>query len=225
MIGEVIRGFIGFHGLLMGDDISMGALSGSIGKRTIAAFKAGCDVVLHCNGSLDEMQAVAGEAPVVAGEAGRRAAAALRLRQATGDFDVESVRSRFAGRRGNHWPDERTSAFEMEVAERRRRAADAGRRRGLRAARLLLALAVSRRSIRQDLDPGAGRAISHLHRGGAEAPELAADYLVMAAWLAYLKSRCAAGAGDPDGPSAEDMANALAWRLKRLRHSARCRAS
>jgi segregation and condensation protein A len=47
--------------------------------------------------------------------------------------------------------------------------------------------------------------------------ELAADYLVMAAWLAYLKSRLLLPEpSGPDGPSAEDMANALAWRLKRL---------
>src|SRR3954447_17574876 len=47
--------------------------------------------------------------------------------------------------------------------------------------------------------------------------ELAADYLVMAAWLAYLKSRLLLPeAATPDGPSAEDLANALAWRLKRL---------
>ena len=47
--------------------------------------------------------------------------------------------------------------------------------------------------------------------------ELAADYLVMAAWLAYLKSRLLLPETlAPDGPSAEDMANALAWRLKRL---------
>ena len=47
--------------------------------------------------------------------------------------------------------------------------------------------------------------------------ELAADYLVMAAWLAYLKSRLLLPeVAGPDGPSAEDMANALAWRLKRL---------
>ena len=56
MIGEVIRGFIGFDGVLMSDDVSMGALSGSIGERTRASLAAGCDVVLHCNGRLDEMQ-------------------------------------------------------------------------------------------------------------------------------------------------------------------------
>ena len=81
MIGEVIRGFIGFDGLLMSDDVSMGALSGSIAERTRASIAAGCDVVLHCNGKLDEMRAVAAEAPELAGEAARRAAAALAVRK------------------------------------------------------------------------------------------------------------------------------------------------
>ena len=86
MIREVIRGFIGFDGLLMSDDVSMGALSGSIGERTRASLAAGCDLVLHCNGKLDEMQAVAAEAPELAGEAARRAAAALAARRrADGD--------------------------------------------------------------------------------------------------------------------------------------------
>jgi beta-N-acetylhexosaminidase len=96
VVHRVIRESIGFEGLLMSDDISMGALSGSIGERTIASLKAGCDVVLHCNGFLDEMRSVAAEAPVLAGDAGRRAAAALRLRQATGEFDVAAARSQFA---------------------------------------------------------------------------------------------------------------------------------
>jgi len=53
MIERVIRGSIGFQGLLMSDDVSMNALAGSIAERTRAAFAAGCDVVLHCNGKLD----------------------------------------------------------------------------------------------------------------------------------------------------------------------------
>ena len=57
----------------MSDDISMGALSGSIAERTRAAIAAGFDVVLHCNGQMAEMRAVAAEAPVLAGEARRRA--------------------------------------------------------------------------------------------------------------------------------------------------------
>ena len=51
----------------MSDDISMGALTGTIAERTRAAFAAGCDLVLHCNGSLDEMQEVAAEAPLLGG--------------------------------------------------------------------------------------------------------------------------------------------------------------
>jgi beta-N-acetylhexosaminidase len=60
MIREVIRGFIGFGGALMSDDVSMGALSGTIAERTRASLAAGCDLVLHCNGRLDEMRAGGG---------------------------------------------------------------------------------------------------------------------------------------------------------------------
>ena len=63
MVQEVIRGFIGFDGLLMSDDVSMNALSGTLAERSRAAIAAGCDVVLHCNGKLDEMRQVAGESP------------------------------------------------------------------------------------------------------------------------------------------------------------------
>jgi beta-N-acetylhexosaminidase len=55
----VIRGVIGFQGLLMSDDVSMNALAGSIAERTRADRRAGCDMVLHCNGKLDEMREVA----------------------------------------------------------------------------------------------------------------------------------------------------------------------
>jgi beta-N-acetylhexosaminidase len=96
MIREVIRGWIGFGGLLMSDDISMGALSGSIGARTRAALAAGCDVVLHCNGKLDEMRAVAAEAPELAGEAVRRADAALAARRAPTAIDLAAARREFA---------------------------------------------------------------------------------------------------------------------------------
>ena len=97
MLGEVIRGWIGFQGLLMSDDVSMGALSGTIAQRSRAAIAAGCDVVLHCNGDLAEMRAVAGEAPVLVGEALRRADAALAERHAPDAFDVTAGRARFAG--------------------------------------------------------------------------------------------------------------------------------
>ena len=96
MIRDVIRGFIGFDGLLMGDDVSMGALSGSIAERSRASLAAGCDVVLHCNGRLDEMQAVAGEVPALAGDAARRAAAALARRVAPSAIDLGEARREFA---------------------------------------------------------------------------------------------------------------------------------
>jgi len=95
MVREVIRGFIGFQGLLMSDDISMGALSGTLDERSRAAFAAGCDVVLHCNGNLAEMEAVAGAVPELAGEALERAEAALAQRSAPEAFDVAAARTLF----------------------------------------------------------------------------------------------------------------------------------
>jgi len=77
VIKEIIRGEIGFGGLLMSDDVSMQALAGDIALRTRASLKAGCDVALHCNGKMDEMRAVAGEAGTLNGESARRADAAL----------------------------------------------------------------------------------------------------------------------------------------------------
>jgi beta-N-acetylhexosaminidase len=96
MVRQVIRGSIGFGGLLMSDDISMGALSGSIGERSRAAIAAGCDVVLHCNGRLDETKAVAAEAPRLAGQAAQRAAAALAARAAPGNIDLVAARAEFS---------------------------------------------------------------------------------------------------------------------------------
>ena len=96
IIGEVIRGFIGFDGLLMGDDVSMGALSGGIAERARASLAAGCDLVLHCNGKMDEMRAVASEAPELSGDAKRRADAALAVRKSPAGIDLAAARSEFA---------------------------------------------------------------------------------------------------------------------------------
>jgi len=95
MVGKVIRDSIGFEGLLMSDDISMGALSGSLAERSRAAISAGCDVVLHCNGKLAEMEEVALAVPVLAGEAARRADAALAMRSAPEEFEVAAARRLF----------------------------------------------------------------------------------------------------------------------------------
>ena len=96
MVREVIRQHIGFDGLLMSDDVSMNALSGTLAEGSRAALRAGCDVVLHCNGKLDEMQAVAQESPPLAGDAARRADAALGARRKPADFDVAAAREEFA---------------------------------------------------------------------------------------------------------------------------------
>jgi beta-N-acetylhexosaminidase len=94
MIEQVIRSVIGFQGLLMSDDVSMNALAGSITDRTKAIFAAGCDVVLHCNGKLDEMREVAAETPVLAGEALSRAEKALAARTAPQvGFDRQTARA------------------------------------------------------------------------------------------------------------------------------------
>jgi beta-N-acetylhexosaminidase len=94
IIADIIRGAIGFDGLLMTDDLSMKALSGGFRDRAEAAIAAGCDVALHCNGVLDEMRAVAEGAPALAGPALRRAEAAL-ARIATGPqaFDAQEARA------------------------------------------------------------------------------------------------------------------------------------
>ncbi|HEX9529162.1 MAG TPA: beta-N-acetylhexosaminidase, partial [Streptosporangiaceae bacterium] len=81
MIEQVIRGVIGFQGLLMSDDVSMNALAGSIAERTRAIVDAGCDMVLHCNGKLDEMREVALLTPELSGQALARADRALASRK------------------------------------------------------------------------------------------------------------------------------------------------
>jgi beta-N-acetylhexosaminidase len=95
MVRDVIRGSIGFQGLLMSDDVSMNALSGSISERSRASLAAGCDVVLHCNGKFDEMRAVAEAAPELAGLSKQRADAALAMRTKPEAFDVERARAQF----------------------------------------------------------------------------------------------------------------------------------
>ena len=96
IVKHVIRDSIGFTGLLMSDDISMGALSGSLSERSRAAIAAGCDVVLHCNGVLSEMVEVAAEAPALAGDAARRAAAALAARKPPAPLDIAGGRAALA---------------------------------------------------------------------------------------------------------------------------------
>ncbi|MFD2180828.1 beta-N-acetylhexosaminidase [Rhodoplanes azumiensis] len=96
VIGEVIRGAIGFSGALMTDDLSMGALSGSLAERTRAALSAGCDLALHCNGNLVEMEQVAAESPGLSGAAAGRCAAALAARRSPDPIDLAEARAAFS---------------------------------------------------------------------------------------------------------------------------------
>ena len=96
VVRDVIRGWMGFCGLLMSDDVSMGALSGSIEARVRGAITAGCDIALHCNGNLREMCEVAGAAPRLAADAATRADAALRRRAGGARRDIAEVRAEWA---------------------------------------------------------------------------------------------------------------------------------
>jgi len=94
VIEQVIRGYIGFDGLLMSDDLSMKALSGSFEKRAAEALDAGCDVVLHCNGEMEEMKAVMQGVSEMSQKAGERAEKALHFADSRKNlFDVEESRA------------------------------------------------------------------------------------------------------------------------------------
>ncbi len=97
-----IRGEMAFDGLLMSDDISMSALHGGIADRAAAAIEAGCDVILHCNGDLAEMQAVAAAAGRMSPAAARRADAALARRTAPDSIDPQALVAELATLGGGH---------------------------------------------------------------------------------------------------------------------------
>jgi beta-N-acetylhexosaminidase len=103
VIKNIIRGVIGFDGLLMSDDVSMQALRGTLAERTRASLKAGCDLALHCNGKMDEMLAVAAEVPVLAGDALKRSAAALARLMPPEPFDESAGVARFKALLGASW--------------------------------------------------------------------------------------------------------------------------
>lgn len=94
VLGEVVRGEIGFAGCLLTDDLSMRALGGPIGERARRAFAAGCDLALHCNGRMAEMKAVARASPPLAGEAAARAARALAARRPPEPVDRPALAAR-----------------------------------------------------------------------------------------------------------------------------------
>jgi beta-N-acetylhexosaminidase len=96
VIGEVIRGELGFEGLLLSDDLSMGALEGSIGARAAGARAAGCDLALHCNGRHGEMVEVLAAAGPLEGVAAARAARALEQLRPPEPFDAAAAEAHLA---------------------------------------------------------------------------------------------------------------------------------
>jgi beta-N-acetylhexosaminidase len=96
VIKDIIREDIGFGGLLMTDDLSMKALKGDFSQRARRALSAGCDVILHCNGVMAEMQSVVAGTRSLSGKAKARADAALaRLARVPEPFDAVEARARF----------------------------------------------------------------------------------------------------------------------------------
>ena len=96
VIRDVIRGEIGFDGLLMSDDLSMKALDGPLSVRAKQAQFAGCDLVLHCNGDMNEMKEVASEVTELKGQALKRSEHALAHLSVPGGFDPAAGEARLA---------------------------------------------------------------------------------------------------------------------------------
>lgn len=96
VIGEIIRERLGFDGVVLSDDLSMEALTGDLAMRTRAALDAGCDLVLHCNGSMEEMRAVASACRPLAPETKRRLAAAASALANGNGFDAAAATAELA---------------------------------------------------------------------------------------------------------------------------------
>ena len=91
IVDTIIRGEIGFDGLLLSDDLGMEALKGSVGERAGAVLAAGCDVALHCSGRFAEMVETAGAVGELEGRAEERFLAALAMRRAPEAFDASQA--------------------------------------------------------------------------------------------------------------------------------------
>ena len=96
VMDQIIRQHLGYDGLVMCDDITMNALSGDLSQRTHAIFEAGCDIVLHCTGIMEEMQAVAEAGRALEGKAKERADRALIGMGHADNADEQDCREEFA---------------------------------------------------------------------------------------------------------------------------------
>ena len=185
----------------MSDDVSMGALSGSLAGRSQAAIAAGCNLVFHCTGQLDEMEEVAAAVPALEGRAQRRTESALASRRGR-ESRIRELRAEWAALMQKVTPHPegklhvtlRIQISKLMIGTDRAASEPAlvvdveGFEGPLD---LLLALA---RQQKVDLAKISILALADQYLAFIEEArklrlELAADYLVMAAWLAYLKSR------------------------------------
>ncbi|HET9811808.1 MAG TPA: beta-N-acetylhexosaminidase [Sphingomicrobium sp.] len=91
VIGEIVRGRIGFDGFLMSDDIGMEALKGDYGERAAGVVQAGCDAALHCSGKMDEMVLVAKVVPAMTQESEARLERAMATVSGEDDSDPFDV--------------------------------------------------------------------------------------------------------------------------------------
>lgn len=96
VVDEIIRGEIGFDGLLISDDTSMKALSGDFPSKAAAILAAGVDIVLHCNGVMEEMAGIASRTTGLEGRALERAERALNYIQERDQADEAEIRAEFA---------------------------------------------------------------------------------------------------------------------------------
>lgn len=99
---DIIRGHIGYDGLLMSDDLGMKALGGPMRQRAEAVIAAGSDLALHCNGDFSQMQAVAAGVPRLSGPALRRFENALAVTRSTTPYDRDAAEFALAGILAHH---------------------------------------------------------------------------------------------------------------------------
>jgi beta-N-acetylhexosaminidase len=95
-IDSIIRGEIGFDGVLLSDDVSMQALAGTLAERSCAVLEAGCDVALHCSGKFDEMHAIAAAVAPLTAAAERRVARAAKSVKKPSRIDARTLERRLA---------------------------------------------------------------------------------------------------------------------------------
>lgn len=106
VVSNIIRAYIGFDGMLMSDDISMQALSGTLQERALKSLAAGCDVVLHCNGDFNEMRFLADYLGPVGGESLRRARdIEMLLRSLHPDINFEVCKQDWGEIMSKHFPE------------------------------------------------------------------------------------------------------------------------